>query len=224
MIREFGGSRRLGVSGIVVRSPLHSIFRGSGGAAGAPSTHVDGSLRFREPDISFPARKFVVRRFGALTVRGKCPARAGMALFRANYSSFQLSQESFAQAGKPVPATPTFWALRQRPQSLEEIRVRQRELEILRCSAIILWPDICASLAKLAARANPLYDSDIYRISDLVETERGWQQVTVSRYASTHHSASPARGDVDGRMRARGEKAHCGTRTSAGRRDAAYRG
>ena len=106
-----------------------------------------------------------MRRFGALTVQGKCSVRAGMALYRANYSSFQLSQESFAQAGKPVPATPTFWALRQRPQSLEEIKACRCKFGELRWLANLSLPDTCARPVRLAARVNSLRGSDVYRIN-----------------------------------------------------------
>ena len=72
---------------------------------------------------------------------------------------------------KPIPTTPAFWALRKCPLALEEIKVCQRTRGELRVSATAPRPDICARVARLAARVNLLEGGDIYRINDLVETQ-----------------------------------------------------
>ena len=65
----------------------------------------------------------------------------------------------------------------------------------------------CARPARLSARVNSPHGGAIRRINDIVTTEKGRQRAAVFNHASTSHPIAPARGDVDARMRARGEKA-----------------
>ena len=75
--------------------------------------------------------------------------------------------------------------------------------------ATISRPDTCARLARIALRLNSRHGSDVSRINPLAETLRAWQQ-------TAPHPLPGARRDVDGRMRARGEKAHRGMTSIAG--------
>ena len=114
------------------------------------------------------------------------------------------------------PTAPAFRAPRLRPLSSEEITVRQRNLAEFCRLATAFRPDICSRLGPLAARRSSVYGGDMYRVNDLVETLKEWQQATILLFASTSHTPSPARGDSDGRVRPSGDKLHCGTMTLAG--------
>ena len=78
-------------------------------------------------------------------------------------------------------------------------------------------------LAPLVARAHSLRGGDIYCINNLLGTVEEWRQATVLGYHSMPHPIRPKRGDVGGRIRARGEEVHCGATARAGWPDAAYR-
>ena len=112
-------------------------------------------------------------------------------------------------------------APRQRLAPLEESRVRRRKLGELRQVATLSWPDIRSRLARLAAPVNSLRDSDMYRVDDLVRKVKAWPQDAVLKKTPISRPITPARGAVDGRMRARGRKAHCGTMTLANWSDGA---
>ena len=102
------------------------------------------------------------------------------------------------------------------------LKVRQWKLGKWRKLATVSPPDTCTHLARLAARVNSLQGGDIHRIYDLVKTVRGRQQVTVLKYTSTSRPKTPARGDVDERMRAGGKKFLCNAMTLVGWSDAVY--
>ena len=69
---------------------------------------------------------------------------------------------------------------------------------------------------------NSPHGVDIYRINDLIKTGQVWQPAAVLQYASSAHPSEPARDDVDGRMRARGEKIYSGATPPVGLPDALY--
>ena len=132
----------------------------------------------------------------------------------------ELAPGHFANALKPVPATPALPAPRQRPYH-SGASVQIGELRLLAAAS---RPDVCARLAQLAARVNPLPGSDIYGIRDLAKTARKWQEATILKCDSKSHSNLSARGEVDGEMRTRDGKtpagradAACGDQTSEGR-------
>ena len=87
----------------------------------------------------------------------------------------------------------------------------------------VLRPDFCARLASIAARANSLQGSGIYRVDDLVKTVKEWQQDTVLKYVSTPHHPTTVRGGSGGSARDREETVHCGATSLVGQPDAAFR-
>ena len=89
-------------------------------------------------------------------------------------------------------------------------------------SEIVSRPAICARLARLAARVSSSQGTGADRVIDLEEPVKERQQASVSKYASTSKPITPAHGEVGGRMRARGEKAHGGTMSPVGWPHAAY--
>ena len=78
----------------------------------------------------------------------------GTELPQAGDFSVQLTRGSSTDALKPILTSPTRRASRQRPLSLEEVRMRQCKLGAFRRLAPASKPNICACLAHLAARAN----------------------------------------------------------------------
>ena len=138
--------------------------------------------------------------------------------------SAQLTQENFTQAPESIPTAPAPWASRRRPLTSGEIKGCRCNLGELRWLATVSRPDIRARCARFVARANSLLGSNAYPINELVITEKGRQRAKVSEYATKSRPITPARGDVDGRTRARGEKVHCGTMALAGWPDADYGG
>ena len=124
------------------------------------------------------------------------------------------SPENFTKSPKSIPTAPAVWASRQRPATSAEIGVRQCMLGEMRLLATVSRPDLFAPSAGLAARVNSLQGSDIYRIKDLAKTSNEWQRAAVLK--------QPARGDVDGQLRAAGGKMRCGAAFFVGWSDAAY--
>ena len=74
---------------------------------------------------------------------------------------------------------------------------------------------MCGRLAQVASRVNSSHGSDVYRINDLVKTVKKWRSATVLKRSPASRSPSLSRGDANERMRARGEKVHCGAMTFA---------
>ena len=189
------------------------------------------------------------RRFGALAAREK-QVELVVAVAEAPQArglSIQPTREKFAKSLNPGPASLDSWAARPRPLSSERIKVCQCKFGVLCWPARIFAhcrPDIRARQARYscapgasglprvrivvrARRALPraltlLQGSDIYRVDDLAKTEEEWRQATVLRYACSSHRRAPARGDFDGRMRARGGGMQCGAMSTEGWSDAAY--
>ena len=62
-------------------------------------------------------------------------------------------------------------------------------------------PDIRASFAQWAARANSLQGSDIYQINDSVKTVEDWPKATIFKDASGSQPREFAAGDADEEMR-----------------------
>ena len=62
----------------------------------------------------------------------------------------------------------------------------------------------------------------VFRIDDWGKNVKLWQQAKVLKYATSSHPGGPVRGDVDVRMRTKGEKIHCGATPLVGWSHAAY--
>ena len=148
--------------------------------------------------------------------------RVGVEPSQANDFSVTLTRGKFTQVLGPIPITKDLWESRRRPPSSEEIQVCRCKWGELRSLSTETRPDICARLAHKAARVNSLLGGNIYRINDMAKTVKESQQATVLKYASKSHSVSPVRGNIDARIRAKGEKVHCGMMTLAGCSDAPY--
>ena len=131
---------------------------------------------------------------------------------QAKAPSAQLTQENFADLLKPFPTSSELRDSRQRPLSMGTVRLRQCKLGGLGRLAAASRPDIRARVAQLAARGNSLHGSDIYRINELFETAKEWRKETTSRYVSSDGDGKIP-GNVDRKMRTRGQKVHCGTMT-----------
>ena len=105
---------------------------------------------------------------------------------------------------------------------MDYVKLRQRKLGELRWVATVSRPDICARPARIAPRINALCRSDMYRINELARAVKGWQQATVLNYASSSHPLK-ALGwgyKVQGALRKRGDRVHCGSMTLLGWPDA----
>ena len=128
-----------------------------------------------------------------------------MVMPQANDSSAHSNQE-FKKGLRPIPTSLDSWSARQRPLLFDEIGVCQCRSGKLCRLATVSRPDISARLSRIAPRMSPLPRSDCCRINDLVKTAKDRTQATVLKYAPAPHPLIQARGDFDGRMRARGEK------------------
>ena len=122
----------------------------------------------------------------------------------------------------PAETSPGLRAARQRLPPPEDVLRRQCTLGELRWLVTALRPDICARLARLAPEVKPLKGRDTYRDSDSIKTIQVWRPARVLDYTSSRHPNEPARGDEDGRMRARGGGTHRWTTSLVGWSDAAY--
>ena len=118
------------------------------------------------------------------------------------------TQEAYAKNLKPVPTPPKLSASRQRPLPAAHAKLHQSKLGDPLRLATASRPGICAKLARIGSRIDSVPDNDIYRINDLAWTVKEWQTATILRYASSPRRRSFVRSDVDGNMRARGEKVH----------------
>ena len=149
-----------------------------------------------------------------------------MALAQEKDFSATATQAGLTEDMKLLPTSPELWAGREKPQSMEHIKLRQCKLGELFWDATVSRPDICACLARIASRINALCGSDVYRINELVWAAKAWQQATVLKFASTSHLwKSLGQNDrLQGALQTRGEQVHGGWLTTPGWPDAAYGG
>ena len=193
-------------------------------AVGVFTTHIDDILGCGVHGILECTRKFLQKRFGGLKLQESDFVHVGMELSQGSDFSVRLTQLAFTGNLLPMDTSPILWADRQKPLDDENKLRCQCKLGELCWLAPVSKPDICASLANIASRANALQGSDIYRINDLIKTIKLWQPRTVLKYESSSNPLFPPTGDSLGRFRARGERLHKGTLTLAGWSDAAYGG
>ena len=135
---------------------------------------------------------------------------------RASDFSADLTQEEFTEGLRPSPTPPDFGGARQRPSPFVGIKVRQRKLGDLRRLATFSGPEIRAHRVQIAVCVHAIRYSDIRRTNDLAKTAQEWQQGAVLKYARTPRTLTPAHGDFDGRIRARGEGMRCGEASLVG--------
>ena len=138
-------------------------------------------------------------------------------------SSATLTLGEFARNLQPLPTAPKLRAARQQLSSVEDIKLRQCKPGELSWLATVSRPDICARLARIASHINSLQGSDVYRITDLVETVKLRQAATVLKYASFSQLGKSHQSKEGEKMHQRNEKVHGGTMTLVGRSYATYR-
>ena len=201
---------------------LSFVFRGSGGAVGALTSHPHDVLGCVEADILLRARKYFGSRRGGLKVGEQSFVHVGMEVSQATDAPVQMTQKNFTNAPQPIPTTPEMRASPRHPSSKKEVRICPCKLGGLCWSAAAPRADICARLAQLAARPHSPQGSEVYRSNDLENTVEKWQHATIFRNAPCSHYSEFTPGGAERRMRTGGEKVHTGAMLFAGWPDAAY--
>ena len=141
---------------------------------------------------------------------------------RRTISRWSWPRDGSRRIWRSSPRPHELWAARRQLLSQEDIKLRHRELGELYSLATVSRPIICARLATITSRVDSLRGSGVYRINDRVGSVHVWRKAAVLRYASSCPPGAQARGDIDGRMRARGEEIQCGAVPFAGWSGAAY--
>ena len=186
------------------------MFRKTWIAAGVINPHIDDILWCAELDVLSEIRTFPERRSGELKLQESSFAHVGMKLAQESDFSVTLAQDEFAKNLQLLPTSPHLIAARHETPPIEDIKLRQCMLGEICWSAAVSRPDICARSARIASRVDSLQGSDVYRINDLTKPAKVWQKAAILRYFSSSHTDTHARGDVQRKMRQRGEKIHCG--------------
>ena len=153
--RSFGSQR--------LTSVYISFFRKQGGAVGALATHIDDILGRGEQDLLSQTRAFSGHRSGKLKVQEPTSVRAGMEVSQETNFTEKLAQEEFTSNLKPPPTYPDLQAAPRQPLSQLDIQLRRCTFGELRWPAPVSRPDICARVARIAPRVDPLQGSDFYR-------------------------------------------------------------
>ena len=154
--------------------------------------------------------------------REKTYVHVGVELPKKNDFSVKPTKVEFARSLKPYRTSPELWPSREHPLSSNDAKLRQCKAGELCWLATEPPPGICARSPQIAPRVNAQQGSDIYRINELAKTVAEWQQAAVLKYASLPQSGAPASGDVEGRMRGRGETIHRGSMSFVGHSDAVH--
>ena len=131
------------------------VFPTAASAAGAFATHID-ILGRGEPDGLAKMRSFPEQRFGELKSQEPSFVRVGMELAQGHVFSATLTQSDFTKTSQPIPTTPKPRATRQKLPFPEDVHLCRRKLGELRSLATVSRTDICARLASIAPRINPL--------------------------------------------------------------------
>ena len=145
---------------------------------GAPTTHIDDVLGRGEPDAFPKIRDYLEQRCGKLKLREPPFVHVGMELVQDDDLSVTLTQCEFAQSLEPLPTISQLWAARQKPLSLEDMKLRRCKRGECCWLASAPRPDISARLARIASRVNPPQGSDVYRMNDLAKTVEVWREAT----------------------------------------------
>ena len=106
---------------------------------------------------------------------------------------YRCAWGGFSETDAPdaILTTPPLGASRQRPLSMEEIRIRRRKLGEtryrrklgLRQLATASRPDICLMLASVEAKVSTPQGSDIYGINDFTKPVKGWKNDAILKCA-----------------------------------------
>ena len=104
--------------------------------------------------------------------------------------------------------------------------MRQCKFGAPRRLATVPRPDISDRVAQLETRVNSLQGSDIYRISEVIQTVKEWQEPVILTYPSSSTASELVQrsGPADRearKSRGRAEKVHFGAMTLVDRSDAA---
>ena len=134
------------------------VFRKSGGAVGAITTHMDDISGCSGPDLSLEARRFLDKRLSKLELREKSSAHVGVDGAQGDDFSATSTEEDFTKSLEFLLTPPEVAG------GSDETRMRQCEFRELRRAAAVSQPDIRARLAKIASSINSLCRGDVYRI------------------------------------------------------------
>ena len=156
---------------------LYHIFRKSGGAAGAITTHIDSILGCGRPDPLLKARCFLGRQIVNLKVEEKSFVRVGVEPAHVKDFSVTFTKKNFTRNLKPLPTSPELRGGRKEPLLFDGIKLRQCKLGDLCWVVAVSRTDICDGLARVASRISSLCECDVYRINELVREVREWQQM-----------------------------------------------
>ena len=94
----------------------------------------------------------------------------GMDLVLKGDFSVTLTRDEFARNSNPLPPSPQAWVARRKTLSIEDVKLRRRNLGEPGWLASVSRPDICARPPRIAPRVNSLQGRGVYGINDLVET------------------------------------------------------
>ena len=125
------------------------VFRKSGWAVGAATTHIEDILECGEPDLLLKVRRFLGNCFSKLKVQGESCAHGGVELAQEGDFSVTSTQEDFTKILKFLATSPTLRAGRGGPASMDDTKMRQCKLGVLCWVAAVSRPDIRARSAKI---------------------------------------------------------------------------
>ena len=196
------------------------VLRRDGGAVGAIATHIDDILGRRENKVTCKTRVFLGRGLGRPEVQETSCGCVGAELPQEEDFAGKLTQGETMSNLKPLLTSPEFWTARQHLLPQEAMNLRQCKSGEPCRLVTVYRPDIRARLARITPRINSQQGDDVYRTNVLVQTVQARQQDAVLKYAPSPNPGGRARGAVEGRMRASGEKIHRGTMSPVGWSDA----
>ena len=104
---------------------LFSVFRKTGSAVGAFTTHIDDILGCGEPGVMDGIRAFLELRFGELKLQEGNFVHVGMELVQDSTFSVTLTQKEFTDKLEPLGTSPQLWAARQKLLSPEDVKLCQ---------------------------------------------------------------------------------------------------
>ena len=120
---------------------LVSIFRETGSAVGALTTHIDDTFGRGEPDVPPKIRDFSARRFGEFKLQDSSLLHVGMELVQDGDFSVTPTQDEFAKNLRPLPSSPRLREGRRKTLPFEDVNLCQCKLVELCWPATASGPD-----------------------------------------------------------------------------------